>query len=85
MLAFVAALASSAGILSPILTCWISSTAGQAQGAELALQTAAASLGAAAGSAAWAFLFDVAPLPGASLVIVLTGWACCLAFVCRGC
>jgi len=70
MLAVVAAVASSAGILSPILTYWISNKAGQAQGAELGLQTAAASLGAAAGSVAGGFSFDVAPLPGASFLLV---------------
>ncbi len=70
MLAVVAAVASSAGILSPILTYWISSKAGQAQGAELGLQTAAASLGAAAGSAAGGLLLDIAPLPGASFLLV---------------
>jgi MFS family permease len=70
MLAVIAAVASSAGILSPILTYWISSKAGQARGAELGLQTAAASLGTAAGSAAGGLLFDVAPLPGASFLLV---------------
>src|SRR6266702_1349007 len=70
MLAVVAAVASSAGILSPILTYWISSKAGQAQGAELVLQTAAASLGVAAGSAAGGLLFNVASVPGASFLLV---------------
>lgn len=70
MLAVIAAVASSAGILSPILTYWISSKAGQAQGAELGLQTAAASLGAAAGSATGGLLFNVAPVPGASFVLM---------------
>ena len=70
MLAVIAAVASSAGILSPILTYWISSKAGQAQGVEFGLQTAAASLGAAAGSAAGGLLFDVAPLPGASFLLL---------------
>ncbi len=74
MLTVIAAVASSAGILSPILTYWISSKAGQAQGAELGLQTAAASLGAAVGSAAGGLLFDVGPLPGASFLLV-TGLA----------
>lgn len=75
MLAVVATVASSAGILSPILTYWISSHAGKARGAELGMQTAAASLGVAAGSAAGGLLFNVASLPGASFLLVtaLTG------------
>ena len=75
MLAVVAAVASSAGILSPILTYWISSHAGKARGAELGMQTAAASLGVAAGSAAGGLLFNVGSLPGASFLLVtaLTG------------
>jgi MFS family permease len=39
-LAVIGAVAASAGILSPILTYWISSKAGKAQGAELGKQTA---------------------------------------------
>jgi len=75
MLAVIGAVAASAGILSPILTYWISSKAGRAQGAELGKQTAAASLGAAVGSAAGGLLFDVESLPAASflLVTLLTG------------
>ncbi|WP_246660970.1 MFS transporter [Tardiphaga sp. vice154] len=69
MLAVVAAVASSAGILSPILTYWISSNGGKARGAQLGMQTAAASLGAAAGSAAGGLLFNVASLPGASFLL----------------
>lgn len=70
MLAVVATVASSAGILSPILTYWISSHAGKARGAELGMQTAAASLGVAVGSAVGGFLFNVASLPGASFLLV---------------
>lgn len=75
MLAVVAAVASSAGILSPILTYWISSNAGKARGAELGMQTAAASLGVAGGSAAGGLLFNVSSLPGAPFLLVtaLTG------------
>ena len=69
MLAVIGAVAASAGILSPILTCWISSKAGKAQGAEFGKQTAASSLGAAAGSAAGGILFEVAPLPHASFLL----------------
>jgi MFS family permease len=68
MLVVIGAVAASAGILSPILTYWVSSKAGKAQGAELGKQTAASSLGAAVGSAAGGLLFDIAPLPGASFV-----------------
>ena len=45
MLVVIGAVAASAGILSPILTYWISAKAGSAQGWELGRQTAAASLG----------------------------------------
>ena len=69
MLAVIGAVAASAGILSPILTYWISSKAGKAQGAELGKQTAAASLGAAVGSAVGGLLFDVAWLPNASFLL----------------
>ena len=44
MLVVTGAVAASAGIISPILTHWISSKAGRAQGAQLGRQTAAASL-----------------------------------------
>jgi MFS family permease len=70
MLAVIGAVAASAGILSPILTYWISSKAGRAQGAELGKQTAAASLGATMGSAAGGLLFDVALLPNASFLLM---------------
>lgn len=67
MLAVVGGVAASAGILSPIVTYWISSRAGDAQGARLGKQTAAASLGAAVGSAAGGLLFDVAALSHVAL------------------
>ena len=70
MLVVTGAVAASAGILSPILTYWISSKAGKAQGAQLGHQTAAASLGASVGAAAGGVLFDVAWLPNASFVLV---------------
>jgi predicted MFS family arabinose efflux permease len=69
-LAVIGAVAASAGILSPILTYWISIKAGKAQGAELGKQTAASSLGAAVGSAAGGLLFDFSPLPHASFLLV---------------
>lgn len=70
MLLVIGAVAASAGILSPIITYWISSKAGKAQGAEIGKQTAAASLGAAVGSGAGGLLFNVAGLPGASFLLV---------------
>ena len=63
------AVAASAGILSPILTYWISAKAGSAQGWELGKQTAAASLGVTLGSAAGGLLYNVATLEGASFVL----------------
>ena len=69
MLAVVGGVAASAGILSPILTYWISSKAGSAQGWELGKQTAAASLGVTVGSAAGGLLFNVAGLRGASFIL----------------
>ena len=69
MLVVIGAVAASAGILSPILTYWISAKAGSAQGWELGKQTAAASLGVTVGSAAGGLLFNVAALPGASFVL----------------
>jgi MFS family permease len=69
MLAVVGGVAASAGILSPILTYWISSKAGSAQGWELGKQTAAASLGITVGSVAGGLLFNVAALQGASFML----------------
>ena len=65
----IGAIAASAGILTPILTYWISAKAGSAQGWQLGKQTAAASLGVTVGSMAGGFLFKVAALPGASFVL----------------
>lgn len=70
MLAVVGAVAASAGVLSPILTYWISSKAGAAQGAALGTQTAASSLGVTVGSAAGGLLFDIVLLPNASFVLM---------------
>jgi MFS family permease len=69
MLVVIGAVAASAGILSPILTYWISAKAGSAQGWELGKQTAFASLGVTLGSAAGGLLFNVVALPGASFVL----------------
>ena len=69
MLAVIGAVAASAGVLSPIVTYWISAKAGSAQGWELGKQTAAASLGTTLGSAAGGLLFNLTALPGASFVL----------------
>lgn len=69
MLIVIGAVAASAGILSPILTYWISAKAGRAQGWELGKQTAASSLGVTAGSALGGLLLNTAALPGASFVL----------------
>lgn len=72
MLVVIGAVAASAGILSPILTYWISANAGSAQGRELGKQTAAASLGVTLGSVAGGLLFNIALLPGASFILTAT-------------
>lgn len=75
----VALVAASAGILSPIVTYWVSLGAGETQGADLGRATAAASLGQAIGSAAGGLLFDVSILPGTGFIftaaVVLAGLA----------
>ena len=68
-LVVIGAVAVSAGILSPILTYWISTKAGIAQGWQLGKQTAAASLGVTVGSAAGGLLYNIAALPGASFLL----------------
>lgn len=70
MLLVVGAVSASAGILSPILTYWISVKAGGTQGWELGKQAAAASLGVTAGSAAGGLLHNIAALPIASFVLM---------------
>ncbi len=69
MLVVIGAISASAGLLSPILTYWISAKAGRAQGQELGKQTAAASIGVTVGSAAGGLLFNIAAFPGASFVM----------------
>jgi MFS family permease len=73
----VALVAASAGILSPIVTYWVSLGAPETQGADLGRMTAAASLGQALGSAAGGLLFDSQMLPGTpftlAAVIVAAG------------
>ena len=70
MLVVTGAVAASAGILSPILTYWISTKGGKAQRVQLGHQSAAASLGASVGAAAGGVLLDVTWLPNASFVFV---------------
>ncbi|KAB2943708.1 MAG: MFS transporter [Hyphomicrobium sp.] len=67
--AAVALVAASAGLLSPIVTYWVSLGAGETQGADLGWATAAASLGQALGSAAGGLLFGVTILPGAAFTV----------------
>lgn len=73
----VALVAASAGILSPVVTYWVSLGAGETQGADLGRMTAAASLGQALGSAGAGLFFDSPVLPGApftlAAVIVAAG------------
>jgi MFS family permease len=69
MLVVIGAVAASAGVLSPVVTYWISAKAGSAQGWQLGKQTAASSLGATIGSAAGGLLFSPAALPGASFIL----------------
>ena len=73
----VALVAASAGILSPIVTYWVSLGAGDTQGADLGRVIAAASLGQAIGSAAGGLLFDVSILSNAAFnvaaITVLAG------------
>jgi MFS family permease len=69
MIVAVALVAASAGILSPIVTYWVSLGAGKTQGADLGQVTAAASLGQAIGSAAGGLLFNVAVLPNAGFTV----------------
>jgi predicted MFS family arabinose efflux permease len=77
--AAVALVAASAGILSPIVTYWVSLSGGDTEGADLGRVTAAGSFGQVLGSAAGGLLFDVSILPNATFnaaaIIVLTGVA----------
>lgn len=79
MLVVIGAVAASAGILSPILTYWISAKAGSAQGWELGKQSAAASLGVTMGSTLAGLLYNLAAVQGASFV--LTAGLAALGFV----
>lgn len=69
LLATVAAVAASAGILSPILTYWTSLESGKTKGAELGRQAAVVSLGQALGSVAGGSLYTFAVIPAAPFVV----------------
>ncbi|MEZ5318362.1 MAG: MFS transporter [Vicinamibacterales bacterium] len=69
MLTVVGGVAAGAGVASPIFTYWISTKAGPAQGWQLGKQTAAASLGMTAGSAAGGLLFNVGGVSGVSFLL----------------
>jgi DHA1 family multidrug resistance protein-like MFS transporter len=69
MIVSVALVAASAGILAPIVTYWVSLSAGATQGVDLGRVTAAVSLGQALGSAGGGLLFAVAFLPGAAFTV----------------
>lgn len=69
MLTIVAAVAASAGILSPVLTYWISRNAGRTQGMQLGKQSAATALGTAAGSAIGGLLFGLTFVPDAAFLL----------------
>lgn len=79
----VATVAASAGILSPIVTYWLSLDGGKAQGSALGQQTAVASLGQTLGSAVAGLLFNMAASWNAGFtataVIVLGGLAASVA------
>ena len=75
MLTVVGAVAASAGILSPILSYWLSRNAGRAQGWQFGNQTAAVSLGTAAGSVAVGFLSGMASIPDAAFLLTAAGVA----------
>lgn len=77
--ATVALVAASAGILSPIVTYWVSLGGGKTQGADLGRVSAAASLGTTIGSGLGGLLFNVSVLPNApftiAAVVVVAGLA----------
>ena len=61
--------AASAGIVSPVVTSWVSLYAGEMRGAELGRVIAVSSLGQALGSAAGGFLSGFSILPGAAFTV----------------
>ena len=74
LLVAIGLIAASAGILSPVLSFWVSLAAGKAQGSELGRQAAASSLGQAIGSAIGGLLFGLMPIfPDISFLIAAVG------------
>jgi MFS family permease len=69
LIATVAAVAASAGILSPILTYWTSLESGNSKGAGLGKQAAVVSLGQALGSVVGGSPYTIAALPAAPFVV----------------
>jgi predicted MFS family arabinose efflux permease len=69
LLALVAVVAASAGILSPIMTYWVSLEGGSNRGAELGKQNAVTNLGQALGSLAGGSLFASTVVAGAPFVL----------------
>lgn len=65
----IALVAASAGVLSPIVTYWVSLSASNARGADLGSATAAASLGQLLGSVASGFLFGASLVPDAAFTV----------------
>lgn len=81
LLALVAIVAASAGILSPILTYWVSLEGGQSRGAELGKQTAVTNLGQALGSLAGGSLFASTFVAGAPFLLT-SSFLAAAAFAC---
>lgn len=69
LLALVAIVAASAGILAPILTYWLSLAGGQTKGAVIGKQVAVANLGQAVGSFAGGSLLAGSPIPGTPFIL----------------
>lgn len=69
LLALVAIVAASAGILAPILTYWLSLEGGQTKGAVIGKQVAIANLGQAVGSFAGGSLLASSPVPGTPFIL----------------
>jgi MFS family permease len=61
--------AASGGLLTPIITYWVSRISGRGQGAELGLQTAVVSLGQTFGSVGAGLLFGLYGVPGAAFLL----------------
>ena len=73
MLLVTGTLAASAGVISPVLLYWMSSSAGAAQGAELGRQAAAIALGQTLGSLAGGYGHGLESLPHAAFSLAAAG------------